>query len=142
MTIKNNKKAFTLIEVLFAMLILSIGFPIIFSSYQFCLSALSKLSETTTANTLMEKVYNDLNIQIMTNNFEMPTLEASFEEPYENYSYKMELLLVAFDDFDGYALENDGNLYDVTISVLQEGSDNEYNCITRIYLPESTDNAN
>ncbi len=139
MNIKNNIKAFTLIEILVAMVILSIGFSIIFRSYQFCISALTDLSETTTANTLISKVYDDLNIQIMTNNFELPPLEKNFEYPYEKFSYQIELSPVVFENFNQYTIENDGNLYELEISVLQKDSKKIYSGKTKIYLPESTE---
>jgi len=139
MTIKNNIKAFTLIEILVAMVILSIGFSIIFRSYQFCIFALTDLSEKTTANTLISKVYDDLSIQIMTNNFELPPMENSFEYPFEKFSYKIDLSPVEFANFDEYTIENDGNLYDLKISVLQKDSKQTYSSTTKIYLPESTE---
>jgi len=139
MIIKHNIKAFTLIEILVSMVILSIGFSIIFRSYQFCISALTDLSETTTANALMSKVYDDLNIQIMTNNFELPPLENTFEYPFEEFSYQIDLSPVEFANFDAYTIENDGNLYELKISVLQKNSDKTYSCKTKIYLPESAE---
>jgi len=137
MTIKNNIKAFTLIEILVAMVILSIGFSIIFRSYQFCIFALTYLSEKTTANSLISKVYDDLSIQIITNNFELPPLENSFEYPFEEFSYQIELSPVEFASFDKYTIKNDGNLYDLKISVLQNDSKKTYSSTTKIYLPES-----
>lgn len=138
MIIKSNIKAFTLIEILVAMVILTIGFSIIFRSYQFCISALTELSEQTTANILISRVYDDLSTQIMTNNFELPPLEEAFEYPFEAFSYKIALLPVEFASFDEYALKNDGNLYDIKISVLQKNSDKTYSSSTKIYLPKST----
>lgn len=136
---KNNKKAFTLIEILVAMVILTIGFSIIFRSYQFCIQTISTLSEKNITNVLMHRVYNDLTIQIMTNNFELPPLESQFAEPYEAYSYQMDLSLLVFDYFDEYQLENDGNLYDLNITVKKTDSEQSYSCSTKIYLPEDVE---
>ncbi|MDA3799711.1 MAG: prepilin-type N-terminal cleavage/methylation domain-containing protein [Kiritimatiellae bacterium] len=135
----NNKKAFTLIEILVAMVILTVGFSIIFRSYQFCVQTISTLSEKNVTNVLINRVYNDLTIQIMTNNFELPPLESQFAAPYEAYSYQMELSLMEFDDFDDYQIENDGNLYNLNVTVKKTDSDQPYSCSTKIYLPKEVE---
>lgn len=94
------------------------------------------MSDKTVANVLMSRLYNDVSISMRTNEFEMLELEGRFPEPYSDFVYSLEFIPVEFEDFADYQIENDGNLYDMHMTVNNALENRSFSCFTRVYIQD------